>query len=141
MWCFKMKKILLILISCLLFSYAKEPIVVAVPATLNIPQLSKYQVKRIFLSKTNRIENYKIHYAHISNNKYQKYFFKKITGKSPSKLRAYWSTLIFTGKGHPPKGYTNLDELNSAINNGKRVIFYLPKSKVTKNMKIVYTLK
>lgn len=136
-----MKKILLILISCLICSYAKEPIVVAVPATLDIPQLTKYQVKRLFLSKTNRIKGHKIQYAHISNNIYQKYFFQKITGKSPSKLRAYWSTLIFTGKGHPPKAYKSIHKLNGAIENGKKIIFYLPKSKVTKNMKIVYTLE
>jgi hypothetical protein len=30
-------------------------------------------------------------------------FYAKITGKTPAQVKAYWSKIIFTGRGQPPK--------------------------------------
>jgi hypothetical protein len=37
-------------------------------------------------------------------------FYAKITGKTPAQVKAYWSKIIFTGRGQPPKAVpTDLD--------------------------------
>jgi hypothetical protein len=36
--------------------------------------------------------------------------FAKITGKTPAQVKAYWSKIIFTGRGQPPRAVlTDLD--------------------------------
>jgi hypothetical protein len=30
-------------------------------------------------------------------------FYAKIAGKTPAQVKAYWSKIIFTGRGQPPK--------------------------------------
>ena len=134
-----MKKFLLLLIT-ITFLQA-ENIAVVVSKELNVTELSKSQIKRLFLSKTNHINNIRVKVVELQNTSYKKYFYKKVSGKSKRQLRSYWTTLIYTGKAQPPKQLQNIQELLQKMKEDNKLITYLPLSQVTKDMKILYTMK
>jgi len=94
----------------------------------------------LFLSKTNKVHNINIKVVELSENGEKDKFYKQISGKSKSQLRSYWTRLIFTGKARPPKQVNNMQELLKEMKKSEVIVTYLPKNKVTKQMKIVYTL-
>jgi len=64
-------------------------------------------------------------------------FNEKVLKKSNSQLKAYWSKLIFTGKGTPPKEVGSDDELVALIASNPNFIGYVDASKVTDKVKVV----
>ncbi|MDZ7923856.1 MAG: phosphate ABC transporter substrate-binding protein [Marinagarivorans sp.] len=68
-------------------------------------------------------------------------FNKKALGKSSSQLKAYWSKLIFTGKGTPPDALGNIDDVLARVASDPSAIAYIDAAKATKNVKVVVTYK
>ena len=134
-----MKKLIIFLLS-ITFLQA-ENIAVVVSNSFDATELSKSQIKRIFLAKTNRVNSTKVKVVELKNTSYKKEFYKQVSGKSQSQLRSYWTTLIFTGKAQPPKQLQDMQELIEKMKADSRIITYIPVSKITKDMKVLYTLK
>jgi len=133
-----MKKLVLIFLTSILLFASNDMVVVT--NTSVVEKLSKSEVKRLFLSKTNKVHNINIKVVELSENGEKDKFYKQISGKSKSQLRSYWTRLIFTGKARPPKQVNNMQELLKEMKKSEVIVTYLPKNKVTKQMKIVYTL-
>jgi hypothetical protein len=134
-----MKKLFFFLIT-ITFLQA-ENIAVVVSNNFDATELSKSQIKRIFLAKTNRVNSTKIKVVELKNTAYKKEFYKQVSGKSQAQLRSYWTTLIFTGKAQPPKQLQDMKELIANMKEDNRIITYIPESKITKDMKVLYTIK
>lgn len=118
--------------------FAKLVVVVAKDSA--ITELDENTVQNIFLSRTNRYpDGNKAKPIELHNNEHRKEFYTLLTGKSPKQLSAYWTTLIFSGKGTPPKKYNELDKLLETINTEVGMITYLDSSSITDDMKVVYT--
>lgn len=114
--------------------------VVVVPKNSKVKSLNDVDVANIFLARTNRFPNgEKSIPIELKDDILRKSFYQDISGKTPKQLTAYWTTLVFTGKGRPPKRYSDHKELMSkfALNSG--TITYLDKALVTNNMRIVYS--
>ena len=64
-------------------------------------------------------------------------FYRQMTGKTPSQVRAYWARLIFTGKGQPPR---QLDSAAAAkvLAENPHAIAYVDRMAVPTGMRIVY---
>ena len=132
----------LFLLLTLLTSLLKaQDIAVVASNSFDATKLSKAEIKRIFLSKTNYINNKRIHVLEIKNTSYKRDFYKKVSGKSPVQLRSYWTTLIFTGKAQPPKQIKDMQELIQLLLKDSKAISYIPLDAVTKDMKVLYTMK
>jgi len=131
------KLILLLLLSTFLQA---ENIAVVISKNFNADKLSKSQIKRLFLAKTNRINNTKVKIVELQDTKYKQKFYKKVSGKSKAQLRSYWTTLIFTGKAKPPKQIKTLQELLIKMKKNKNIITYIPENQVTQEMKVLYTM-
>lgn len=124
---------LLIIFSASVFSQT----VVVVPKESMVNSLNAQEVANIFLARTNRFPNgEKSMPIELKDEEVRRIFYQNISGKSPKQLMAYWTTIVFTGKGRPPKGYINYEELMKRFEGG--AITYLELSRVTENMKIVY---
>jgi ABC-type phosphate transport system substrate-binding protein len=67
-------------------------------------------------------------------------FYKKVTDKEPSQVKAIWSKLVFTGKGKPPKEYPSSDEVKKAIEADPNAIGYIEKTAVDGNVKVILTV-
>ncbi len=68
-------------------------------------------------------------------------FYQKLTGKSQAQLKAYWSKLIFTGKGKPPKDVGDNAGIKRAIADNPNAIGYIDRSALDGSVKEVFTVR
>ena len=80
---------------------AAESISVVVHPDLESEQLSKAEVKSIFLSEGNA-EFKNIIVFDRTDFGLKGDFYRHIAGMSMNRLRAYWAKKVFTGRGRPP---------------------------------------
>lgn len=127
--------LLLYLISC--FSFGQVVVVVAQDSSIDV--LNEQHVENIFLARTSRYPNgEKAYPIELKDPQSRAYFYLHVSGKSLSQLNAYWTTLIFTGKGRPPKSYTLAKDIERLLSANTGAITYLQSHQVTQNMKVVY---
>jgi len=65
-------------------------------------------------------------------------FNEKVLGKSDSQLKSYWSRLIFTGKGTPPKQSGSDADVKALIAKNPNMIGYIDASAVDGSVKVVH---
>ena len=64
-------------------------------------------------------------------------FDSKVLSKSSSQMKAYWSKLVFTGKGTPPKELTSDAEMKAAVAADATAIGYIDASAVDASVKVL----
>ncbi|WP_196138627.1 phosphate ABC transporter substrate-binding protein [Aliikangiella sp. G2MR2-5] len=64
-------------------------------------------------------------------------FNQKVLKKSASQLKAYWSKLIFTGKGTPPESMATAQEVKKAVASNPDYIGYINASDVDDSVKVI----
>jgi len=67
-------------------------------------------------------------------------FNTKVLKKSGSQLKAYWSKLVFTGKGTPPKKVSSDAEMLELIASNPNFIGYVAAGSVGTGVKVITTL-
>ncbi|KKL03210.1 phosphate ABC transporter substrate-binding protein [Rheinheimera mesophila] len=67
-------------------------------------------------------------------------FDQKALGRSSSQMKAYWSKLVFTGKGTPPKELASEQEVLDAVAKNPAAIGYVSAAAVTGSVKVALTL-
>lgn len=134
-----MKKLLT---TVLLFStFASQAGVAIVVHPDNDISLSKTEISRIFLGKTKSFSNGQTAIPVNQNEKSDitSGFNKTVLNKSSSQLKAYWSKLVFTGKGTPPKVVGNDEDVMALIANNPNLIGYVDSDKVDGRIKVITT--
>lgn len=66
-------------------------------------------------------------------------FNTKVLSKSASQLKAYWSKLVFTGKGTPPKDVQNNDEVLKLVGSNPNIIGYVDGASINDSVKVIST--
>lgn len=64
-------------------------------------------------------------------------FDTKVLNKSSSQMKAYWSKLVFTGKGTPPKELPSDAEVKAAVAADATAIGYVDAASVDASVKVV----
>lgn len=135
-----MKHIILVtlLIGLMLPMYSQADIVVIVHPS-NSDALDKKKISKIFLGKLKRFPSgsQTVPITQKSSNKARGEFDKKVLKKSASQLKAYWSKLLFTGKGQPPKEVTNDSEVIELVAGNPNVIGYVDAASVNDSVKVL----
>jgi len=87
-----------------LAAYADDVVVIVHPSN-TLTEISVSDVKKIYLGKKKFFPGGEkvIPGDQPKGTQSRKFFYGGIIGKSEAKLKSYWSRLIFTGKGTPPK--------------------------------------
>ncbi len=136
-----MKKIILSM--ALLGSALFADIAVVVNKSNSVGSLDASQVKKIFMAKTKKLPNGSgvVLIDQETQNPAYATFYKKIAGKSPSKMSKYWVKLTFTGKAEAPKKVGGDSNVIDAIKSNPKAIGYVDSSAVTDDVKVVYTVK
>lgn len=68
-------------------------------------------------------------------------FNEKVVGKPSSQLDAYWSKLVFTGKGTPPEKLASDQAVIDFVATNSNAIGYIDSKKVSDKVKVVATFK
>ena len=66
-------------------------------------------------------------------------FNKNVLNKSNSQLKAYWSKLVFTGKGTPPKSVDSEQEVINLISSNTNMIGFISKGAGGSSVRVVAT--
>lgn len=64
-------------------------------------------------------------------------FYLEATKKDASALKAYWSRMIFTGKGQPPRMVEGAGAVKKALGSNPSAIGYIEKSAVDATVKVI----
>ncbi len=68
-------------------------------------------------------------------------FDQKALGRSSSQVKAFWSKLVFTGKGTPPKEVSSDSEVLTLVANNPNIIGYVSAEAVSDKVKVLFTLE
>ncbi len=136
-----LRYLILILIFSTLPGWACADVVVIVNAKSPIGTLEKNQVSDIFLGKSATFPDgaLAVPLDQDSSSGAHSEFHDKVTGKSGSQLKAYWSKLVFTGKASPPKEITGPQEIRSLIATNPNMIGYIDKGLLNPSVKVVFS--
>jgi len=64
-------------------------------------------------------------------------FTKKVLGKSESQMKAYWSKLLFTGKGQAPKSVKSDAEVIDMVSKNPTMIGYVDDASINDTVKVI----
>lgn len=119
-------------------SFAQGDIAVVVHPS-NSSALEAADIERIFTGKKRSFPDgsQAVPVNQVDNSTATAEFNDKVLGRSSSQLKAYWSKLVFTGKGTPPKEVDADAEVISLVANNPNIIGYVSSSAVTDKVKVV----
>ena len=139
----KTLRIALVTSGVLLVTAASAEVVVIVSANSPVSMLSTSQVSDIFLGKTAKFPNGSTSIAldQMDVSTVRQEFYAKVTDKSPQLLKAYWSKLIFTGQGEPPREVIDSKTVKKLVANNPNFIGYIEGTAVDSSVKIILTLQ
>jgi ABC-type phosphate transport system substrate-binding protein len=123
-------------------SVCRAELVVIVAANSPVTTLTENEVADIYLGRTSRLPGgaqvQPIDLADDAANRTT--FYRIVCGKSPAQLRAYWSKLIFTGGGQPPREATDAEAMKRLVAGGPNSIGYIDRSQLDATVKPVLAL-
>jgi len=120
---------------------ASAEVVAVVSAKNPVSTLSKSQIADIFMGKMIRFPNGSevVPVDQVENSAARKEFYFKFADKSPAQLKAFWSKIIFTGRGQPPPEVSNDIEVKKFIAKHPDAIGYIERKRVDDSVKVVLT--
>lgn len=68
-------------------------------------------------------------------------FYLKVAAKTPPLLKAYWSKMIFTGRGQPPKEVPNSAAVRKLVADNPGLIGYIDRAALDASVKPVLVLR
>jgi ABC-type phosphate transport system substrate-binding protein len=119
---------------------ALADVVAVVSAKSPVTALSKNQLLDIFLGRANRYPDgtpaSPIDQAEGSPLRDE--FYTKVAGQTAAQMLAYWSKIIFTGRGQPPPTVSNDAEMKKRIRDITGAIGYIDRAAVDDSVRIVF---
>lgn len=105
----------------------------------NAADINQAMVKKLFTGKAKSFPGGEraIPIAQAEGSDVTIEFNKKVVKKSDSQLKAYWSKLVFTGKGTPPKTVSNNQEVIDLISKNPNMIGIVIQGSGGDNVKVV----
>lgn len=118
---------------------ASADVVVVVSARSAVTSLTAEQITRIFLGKTDVFPSggHAIPVDQAEGSAIRDEFYSKVLNKSPSQVSAYWTKIIFTGDGQPPKLLGNNVAIKKAIADNTNAIGYIDKNAVDSSVRVI----
>jgi ABC-type phosphate transport system substrate-binding protein len=118
---------------------ASADVVAVVSAESPVAALSKAQVADIFLGKATRFPDgtKAMPIDQAEGSAVRDEFYDKVAGKSAAQIKAYWSKIIFTGRGQPPPNVSDAVEMKKRLVENPAAIGYIDRDSVDESVRIV----
>jgi ABC-type phosphate transport system substrate-binding protein len=112
---------------CLCAAAAHAEVVAVVGAKSPIDALSQAQIADVFLGKLTRLPSgtLPVPLDQSEGSPLRDEFYLRVAGKSPAQLKAFWSKLIFTGRGRPPRSVASSTEVLKLVRENPSAIGYI----------------
>lgn len=120
-------------------SLASAEVVVVVSTKSAVGNLTAAQAADIFLGKASSFPSggQAVPVDQKEGSAIRDEFYTKVTGKSAAQVKAYWSKIIFSGKGQPPKEVSDSAAVKKLIADNPNIIGYIDKAAVDSSVKTV----
>lgn len=124
------------------YAIAGEIVVITHPS-VGVTELSKEDVMRIFLAKTKTYPNEKQAVPVIpkENAETRTRFESTVFQKSPVQIKAYWTRLLFTGRGNPPQTLEDDAAIKKRVAETPNAIGYIDASALDNSVRAVFTIQ
>ena len=120
-------------------SFAEIAIIVNPDSGMTKASIS--DVKQLFLGKRNEIDRQPARALdQAEGSSVRDEFYEKVVSKTGSQLNAYWSRLIFTGKGTPPDKVDDDAEVIEAVADEEDLVGYVTPSAVDESVKVILVI-
>lgn len=132
----------MLLVVLLLFGHdvpAQTDVVVVANKDSSIAQLSREEVSMLFLGKSKSANDVTVTIIDSENQALRERFYLGVSNMNILRLKAYWSRIVFSGQGRPPKEVP-INEARTRIEENPEVLTYLPANQVSQKMKIIFRL-
>lgn len=116
-----------------------QDVVPVVGARSPIASLDAAQVADIFLGKTSRFPDGSIALPvdQGEESPLREKFYAQFAGKSPAQVKAYWSKIIFTGRGQPPRQAADSIEVKRIVTDNPHAIGYIDARQVDSSVRVL----
>ncbi len=139
-------KSLCIVLLCILMQHNtfSDPVAIIVSKNTLLSNITVNEVQDIYYGKIAVLSNglVPLPIDYCCDNELRDDFYRKLLGKSLSKMTGYWSTLVFTGQVTPPRQLPSVSVVIYAIQENPTAIgfSYLAPVKNRQDVKILYIL-
>ena len=122
-----------------LFSISSFANVAVIVNSNNSAVIDESDLSRIFLGKIKsfstdeKITLVNLEYNHATRDEFE----EKVLNKSASQVKAYWSKLMFSGKGKPPKEFSSDKDILAFVAGTPGAIGYVDESSVDASVKVI----
>lgn len=114
-------------------------VVTVVSSKSAVTTLSKKQTADIFLGRSGRFPDVAqaVPIDQADASAVRDEFYNKVADKSRSQVKAHWSRVIFTGRGHPPAMVASSVELKKRLTENPLAIGNIDDSQVDASIRVV----
>ena len=118
----------------------KADVVAVVSAKNPITAMDKNQVADIFLGKTSRFPNgaQAVPIDQAEGSAVRDEFYSKVLERTAAQMKAYWSKILFTGRGQPPPSVSSDIEMKQRVSENAAALGYIDRSLVDDSVRIVF---
>ena len=137
-------KVALLLAASLAFGGARAAdLVVIVSARAPVPALRADQVADIFLAEASRFPDGSEATAVDQNigSALRDEFYDKVANRSPALMKAYWTKMIFTGRGQPPREVAGNAAVRRLVAENPGTIGYIERSALDPTVRAVLVVR
>lgn len=130
------------MVSLLFAASAQAEIAIVVNTSVGLSQITSDVASDIFLGKLDALPDgtRMVPIDQEDGQAARSEFYSKVVKKDAAQLNAYWSRLIFTGKGEPPKKVADNAEVIALVKSNPNIIGYVDGSAVNSSVKVLLRL-
>ena len=123
----------------LLGSAAQAEVAIVVNSSVSVASITPDVAAEIFLGKLDSLPNgtKMVPIDQEDAQSVRTEFYTKVVKKDAAQLNAYWSRLIFTGKGEPPKKVADNAEVLALVAANPNIIGYVDAAAVNGSVKVL----
>ena len=118
---------------------AHAELAVVVAPSVNVDSITLEQLERLYLDKSvSGLSGTSLTPVdHKQGSPQRQEFAQKAMGKTERQLASYWSRVMFSGKGQPPRQYSNDAEVIEQVTSDPGKIGYIDAESVTEGIKVI----
>lgn len=132
----------LITLCCLVLMGSAQAGIVIIGHPANSNTISVEELQRLYTGKTSSFANGdSVVPLNLSDaNPLRAGFDENALGRSSSQIKAYWSKLVFTGKGTPPKEVDSEAEMIKLVSSNPNILGYVSSSADVSGVKVLLNI-
>jgi ABC-type phosphate transport system substrate-binding protein len=123
-------------------TWACSQVAVVVGQNSDVASMTADQVASVFLGRSKALPNgaAAAPVDQPESTAIRSDFYKKLTGKDSSQVKALWARMVFAGKGMPPKAVADSTAVKRFVANNPGAIGYIENSAVDASVRVVLAI-